>query len=112
MQLPSDAERLSIYIGEEDEFEGQPLYEALVEEAHTRGLAGATVYRGVCGFGAGSRIHTTSILRLAEDMPLVVEIVDRSEKINGFLPVVDHMVGEGLATVEPVRVIFYRHGDR
>ena len=112
MHLPAEAERLKIFIGEDDDFEGQPLYEALVEEAHSRGLAGAIVLRGVCGYGAGSHIHTTTILRLAEDLPLVVEIVDRPEKIKEFLSVVDHMVHEGLATVEPVKVIFYRHGDR
>ncbi len=109
MKLPSDAERLRIYIGEGDRFEGRPLYEALVEQARHRGLAGATVLRGTLGFGAHSRIHTAKILRLSEDLPMVVEIVDTPERIAAFLPEVDSMLGEGLVTRETVKVILYRH---
>ena len=88
------------------------LYEAIVQEARKRGLAGATVFRGFEGFGAHSRVHTARILRLSEDLPIVVEIVDTEEKIQAFLPALDEMVKEGLATVEKATVIFYRAGDR
>ena len=109
MKLPSEAELLRIFVGESDKFEGRPLYEAIVEEARRRGLAGATVLRGTVGFGAHSRIHTAKILRLSEDLPMVIEIVDRPERIAEFLPDLDKMIGEGLVTLEKVRVIVYRH---
>ena len=109
MKLPSEAELLRIYIGESDKFEGRPLHEMIVEQARRRGLAGATAFRGNLGFGANSRIHTSKILRLSEDLPVVVEIVDQAEKIAGFLPELDSMIGEGLVTIEKVRVILYRH---
>lgn len=109
MKLPSEAELLRIFIGESDKYEGRPLYEVLVEEARERGLAGATVLRGTLGFGAHSRIHTAKILRLSEDLPMVVEIVDKPERIAEFLPRLDEMLGEGLVTLEKVRVILYRH---
>ncbi len=109
MKLPSEAVRLRIHIGESDRSGGRPLYEVLVEEARKREMAGATVLRGFLGFGANSRIHTSKVLRLSEDLPVVVEIVDAPEKINAFLPDLDRMIGEGLITMEEVRVIAYRH---
>jgi uncharacterized protein len=110
--LPRDGQLLRIFIGESDRWGGLPLYEAIVQEARKRGLAGATVFRGFEGFGARSRVHTARILRLSEDLPVVVEIVDTEEKIQAFLPALDEMVKEGLATVEKATVIFYRAGDR
>jgi PII-like signaling protein len=109
MQLPAEAELLRIFIGESDKYHGMPLYEAIVQQARRRGLAGATVLRGTLGFGANSRIHTAKILRLSEDLPMVVEIVDKMERIAEFLPELDRMIGEGLVTLEKVRVIAYRH---
>jgi PII-like signaling protein len=109
MKLPSEAELLRIFIGESDRHHGHPLYEVIVEEARRRGLAGATVLRGTLGFGASSSIHTAKILRLSEDLPMVVEIVDKPERIAEFLPDLDGMIGEGLVTLERVRVIIYRH---
>jgi hypothetical protein len=111
MKLPSEAELLRIFIGESDTHKGRPLYEILVEEARRRGLAGATVLRGTIGFGASSRIHTAHILRLSEDLPMVVEIVDTPEKIAAFLPDLDTLIDEGLVTLERVRVILYRHNQ-
>ncbi len=110
MQLPSEAELLRIFVGESDRHQGRPLYEMIVEEARRRGLAGATVLRGTLGFGAHSRIHTAKILRLSEDLPMVVEIVDKPERIEGFLPYLNEMIDEGLVTREKVGVILYRHG--
>jgi uncharacterized protein len=109
MKLPSEAELLRVFIGESDKFEGRPLYEVIVEKARHNGLAGATVLRGTLGYGAHSRIHTAKILRLSEDLPMVVEIVDQPERIAAFLPEIDAMVGEGLVTREKVQVILYRH---
>lgn len=109
MKLPSEAELLRIFIGESDRHHGRPLDEAIVEEARKRGMAGATVLRGTLGFGANSRIHSAKILRLSEDLPVIVEIVDSPERIAAFLPDLDSMIGEGLVTLERVRVITYRH---
>ena len=109
MQLPSEAELLRVFIGESDKFEGRPLYEVIVEECRRRGLADATVLRGTLGFGAHSRIHTAKILRLSEDLPMVIEIVDAPEKIAELLPALETMITEGLVTLERVRVITYRH---
>ncbi|NLX97986.1 MAG: DUF190 domain-containing protein [Rhodopirellula sp.] len=109
MKLPAEAELLRVFIGESDHCGGRPLYEAIVEEARRRGMAGATVLRGLMGFGAHSRLHTAKILRLSEDLPIVVEIVDTPEKIADLLPKLDEMIGEGLVTLEGVRVITYRH---
>ena len=109
MKLPSESELLRIFIGESDKHNGRPLYEVIVEEARRRGLAGATVLRGTLGFGANSRIHTAKILRLSEDLPMIVEIVDIPERIAEFLPDLDNMIGEGMVTLEKVRVITYRH---
>lgn len=111
MTIPDEGGLLRIYIGESDRRQGKPLYEWLVLKARAAGLAGATVLRGIEGFGAHSRLHTARILRLSEDLPIVVEIVDAMEKIEAFLPVVDDAIGEGLATVERVRVRFYRGGQ-
>jgi PII-like signaling protein len=110
MILPKDGKLLRIFIGENDKYEGRPLYEWIVHQARERGLAGATVLRGLEGFGAHSRLHTAKILRLSSDLPIVVEIVDSEEKIESFLPLIDDAVGEGLATVERVEVHFYRSG--
>jgi uncharacterized protein len=106
-----DAVLLRIYIGESDRFENQPLYEAIVLKAREMHLAGATVLRGPMGFGHSSRLHTAKILRLSEDLPLVIEIVDDDDKIEAFLPVIDAMIGGGLVTVEKVRVRRYG-GDK
>ena len=110
-QLHGSAVWLRIYIGEADHWQGKPLYQALVELFHQRGLAGATVLRGVEGFGAHSRIHTARILRMSEDLPLVVEAVDTREHIEALLSEIDAMVGDGLVTLTDVRVISYRGGS-
>lgn len=107
MQIPHDAVLLRIFIGENDRWEHRPLYEAIVLKAREMHLGGATVLRGPMGFGHSSRLHTTKILRLSEDLPLVIEIVDSEEKINGFLPALDPMMGSGLITLEKVRVLQY-----
>jgi hypothetical protein len=109
MHLPEEALRLRIYTGEAHEIGSKPAYEAIVAEARERGLAGATVLRGVAGFGADSRVKTAKILALSQDLPLVVEIVDAAERIEAFLPWLDERIGKGLVTVEPVRVVHYRH---
>lgn len=108
MKLEGEGKLVRIFIGENDRHHGKPLYEAIVARAREEGLAGATVLRGLMGFGAASRIHTAKVLRLSEDLPIVVEIVDRSEKIEAFLPALDEMVGDGLVTLERVQVITYR----
>ena len=110
MTLPEDGYLLRIFIGESDKHQGKPLYEWLVLQAREAGLAGATVLRGIEGFGAHSRLHTAKILRLSEDLPIVIEIVDSREKIEAFVPTVDHAIAEGLATLERVSVRFYRSG--
>jgi PII-like signaling protein len=107
MQIPKQAVLLRIFFGEDDRVEGRPLYEAIVLKAREMHLAGATVLRGPMGFGASSRLHTTKILRLSEDLPLVIEIVDSEEKINDFLPVLDRMMSSGLVTLEKVQVLQY-----
>ncbi len=111
MRIPEDGSLLRIFIGESDHWQGKPLYEAIVLKARELHMAGATVLRGPMGFGAHSRMHTTKILRLSEDLPIVIEIVDSREKIEAFLPHIDAMVEEGLVTVEDVRVIKYRAGS-
>jgi uncharacterized protein len=108
--LPEQGALLRIFIGESDRHEGVPLYEWIVRLARTHGLAGATVLRGLEGFGAHSRIHTAKILRLSTDLPLVIEIVDTREKIEAFLPAIDGAIREGLATLEKVEIRFYRSG--
>jgi len=111
MKLPAEADLLRVFIGESDKFEGRPLYEAIVHEARKRGMAGATVLRGALGFGAHSRLHSAKILRLSEDLPMVVEIVDKPERIEEFLPKLDAMIDEGMVTIEKVRVFAYRHNQ-
>jgi len=109
MQLPQEAELLRIFIGETDKHHGRPLYEVIVQTARKLGLAGATVLKGVMGFGAHSRVHTAKILRLSEDLPVVIEIVDKPERLALLLPEIDHLIEEGLVTLEKVRVLAYRH---
>jgi PII-like signaling protein len=108
MQLPEQSELIRIFIGESDRVGSHPLYEVIVETARARGLCGATVLRGIAGFGATSRIHTSKILRLSEDLPIVIEIVDATEKIETFLPELQQLVKGGLITIEKVRVLAYR----
>src|SRR5438552_8039486 len=108
MEIPEQGKLLRIFIGESDRWHHQPLYEAIVLRARELGLAGATVLRGPMGFGAHSRLHTAKILRLSEDLPVIIEIVESEEKIQSFLPELDKMVGDGLITLEKVRVITYR----
>ncbi len=113
MKLFSEARLLRIFIGESDKFEGRPLYQVIVERARARELAGATVLRGYIGFGANSRIHSARILRLSEDLPMVIEIVDEPERIAAFVAELDGMIQEGLVTLEKVEVAIYRHnGDQ
>ncbi len=107
MQIPKQAVLLRIFIGENDRSDGRPLYEAIVLKAREQHLAGATVLRGPMGFGASSRLHTNKILRLSEDLPLVIEIVDSEDKINTFLPTLDGMMTSGLITMEKVQVLQY-----
>jgi PII-like signaling protein len=110
MELPRDSVLLRIFIGESDRHDGHPLHEAIVLKARELHLAGATVLRGAMGFGKSSRVHTTKILRLSVDLPLVIEIVDSEEKINAFLPALEGMIGGGMVTLEKVSVIHYRSG--
>jgi hypothetical protein len=112
MVLPERGYLLRIFIGESDKHEGLPLYQWIVRKARESGLAGSTVIRGLEGFGAHSRIHTTKILRLSEDLPIIVEIVDTLEKIENFMPVIDNAITEGLATIEKVEIRFYRSGKK
>ena len=107
MQIPNDAVLLRVFIGESDRFQGKPLYEAIVLKAREMQLAGATVLRGPMGYGRSSHLHTAKILRLSEDLPLVIEIVDAEDKINSFLPVLDGMMVHGLITLEKVKVYRY-----
>ena len=112
MDLPEDAVLLRIFIGESDRWHHQPLYEAIVLKARELHLAGATVLRAQMGFGAASRIHTTKILRLSMDLPIVIEIIDTEEKVNSLLPALDEMIGGGLVTLEKIKVIHYRHQQK
>lgn len=111
MKIEGEGKLVRIFIGESDKLGKKPLYQAIVEMLREEGLAGATVLRGVEGFGAHSRLHTARILRLSEDLPIVVECVDSSERIDRVLPRLDEMVGDGLVTVEPVEVISYRAAE-
>ena len=108
MKIPEQGYLLRVFVGESDKHGHVPLYEAIVSKARETGLAGATVLRGVMGFGRHSVMHTAKILRLSEDLPMIVEIVDSLEKIEAFLPILGTMVPEGLITLEQVRVIHYR----
>ncbi|MEN8262070.1 MAG: DUF190 domain-containing protein [Nitrospirota bacterium] len=111
MKLPEEGKLLRIFIGETDTFKGKALYEAIVLEARKLNLAGATVFRGIMGYGATSRIHSVKLLRLSEDLPVMIEIVDTEENINKLIPFLDDNVKEGLITMEKVSIIKYRHGD-
>jgi PII-like signaling protein len=109
MKLPEDGMLLRIFVGESDKYKGKALYEQIVIKARELNLAGATVLRGIMGFGADSRMHSAKILRLSEDLPVVIELVDTEENLNKLLPFLDETVQEGLITLEKVRVIKYRH---
>jgi PII-like signaling protein len=108
MRIEGEGKLLRIFVGESDTWHGRPLYEAIVARVREEGLAGATVLRGIEGFGAHSRIHSSRILRLSEDLPVVVEIVDTAENVDRVLPLLDEMVNEGMVTLERVEVIAYR----
>jgi len=108
MKIPEDGYLLRVFLGESDQWQGRPTYEAIVMKARELQMAGATVLRGPMGFGAKSRLHTAKILRLSEDLPIVIEIVDSKGKIDEILPHIDDMVQEGLVTLERVQVIKYR----
>jgi uncharacterized protein len=112
MKLHGPALRLTVFIGEDDQWHHRPLYHEIVHRAHAAGLAGASVLRGIEGYGASSRIHTTRLLSLSEDLPIAVVIVDTEERVRAFLPQLDELVGEGLVIIDPVEVIRYvgRHG--
>jgi len=112
MKIPNEGYLLRVFLGESDRWHGKPLYEAIVLKARELHLAGATVVRGPMGFGAHSRLHTTKVLQLSEDLPIIVEIVDAKEKIDELMPHIDEMVQEGLVTLEPVQVIKYRAGGK
>ena len=107
MQIPRNAILLRIFIGEDDKHRGHPLYEAIVLKARELQLAGATILRGPMGYGHSSRLHTAKILRLSEDLPIIIEIVDSEEKINAFLPQLEEMMSSGLVTLEKVQVLQY-----
>jgi len=111
VKIEGEGKLVRIFVGESDTWHGTPLYDAIVRRAREEGVAGATVLRGIEGFGASSRMHTSRILRLSEDLPIVIEIVDRADRIERLLPVLDEMVAEGLVTVERVEVIAYRAPD-
>jgi PII-like signaling protein len=108
MNLSEEGQLLRVFIGESDVWHGEPLYRAIVLKARELGLAGATVLRGAMGFGANSRVHTTKLLELSTDLPLLIEIVDSAEKVQQLLPFLDEAVAEGLITIEAVRVLRYR----
>src|SRR5688572_2820566 len=108
MKTEGEGLRLRIFVGESDRWEGRPLYECIIRAAREQGLAGATALRGIEGFGANDRIHTVKVLRLSEDLPIVIEIVDRQDRIAAFLPTIDNMIGEGTLTLEKVHLITYR----
>ena len=110
-ELPEEAVLLRIFVGEEDQYKGHPLYEAVVLKAREMHLAGATVLRGPLGFGKSSHMHTATILRLSMDLPMVIEIVDSLEKINAFLPHLEGMMHGGLVTMERAQVIRYKHNE-
>lgn len=112
MKLPEEGKLLRIFIGETDTYKGTALYEAIVLKARELNLAGASVFRGIMGYGASSRIHTIKLLRLSEDLPVMIEIVDTEENVSRILPFLDETVQEGLITIENVRIIKYRHSKK
>jgi PII-like signaling protein len=107
-RLAGEGKLLRIFIGESDRWHGRPLYQAIVGRVRAEGIAGATVIRGIEGFGADSHLHTSRILRLSEDLPVVIEVVDTPERIDALLPLLDEMVEEGMVTVERVQIVAYR----
>jgi uncharacterized protein len=111
VKLEGEGKLLRLFIGESDTWQGKPLYQAIVERVRREGLAGATVVRGIEGFGADSRLHTSRILRLSEDLPVVIEIVDTPAQIDRVVPILDEMVGEGMLTLERVQIVSYRSSD-
>ena len=108
MKIPADGKLLRIFIGEADKWNGKPLYEEIIFLAKKNGLAGATAIKGFMGFGCKSHMHTTKLLRLSEDLPIIIEIVDSDEKIGQFVPLLDEMVKEGLITLEKANILMYR----
>lgn len=108
MRLEGEGKLLRIFVGESDRWRGKPLYEEIVRLARQQGMAGATVLRGLEGFGADSHLHTARILRLSEDLPIVIEMVDTEDRIDAILPLLDPMIGEGMVTVERVHIVSYR----
>ncbi len=111
MKLSGQGMLLRVFVGESDQLKGKPLYEQIVLKARELNLAGATVLRGIMGFGATSRMHTAKLLRLSQDLPVVIELVDSEENLNKLLPFLDETVTEGLVTMEKVTVVKYRHGS-
>jgi PII-like signaling protein len=112
MKIEGPGKAVAIFVGEVDHWHGKPLYAAIVERARQEGLAGATVTRGIMGYGADSRVHSASILRLSEDLPIVIHIVDMAERIDRFLPLLDEMVDEGMVMTWDVRIEMYRHSPK
>ena len=112
MKLAGEGVLLRIFIGESDKYEGKLLYKQIVLKAKEEQLAGATVLRGMMGFGANSHVKSTSILRLSDDLPMVVEVIDFADKINAFLPILDELMDDGLVTMEKVQVVKYRHQQK
>lgn len=112
MKLEGEGKLLRIFIGESDKHGRKPLYQAIVEMLRQEGMAGATVLRGIEGFGATSHLHTARILRLSEDLPIVIEVADTAERIEAIMPRIDEMVNEGMVTLERVEVVSYRSGER
>ncbi len=108
MKIPADGKLLRIFIGEKDKSNGKPLYEEIVLLARKKGMAGATAIKGFMGFGCKSHMHTSKLLRLSEDLPVIIEIVDSEEKVNEFIPLLDGLVKEGLVTLEKANVVMYR----
>lgn len=111
LKIPSEGILLRVFIGESDQWQGKPLFQEIVKLARNREMAGATVIKGVMGFGRHSRLHTAKLLRLSEDLPVIIEIVDSEAKISGFIVDLDNMVAEGLVTIEKANVIMYRPGE-
>ena len=111
MKIPAEGKLLRIFVGEQDKWQGQPLFQAIVQIARREGLAGATVLKGIMGFGRKSHLLTATLFRLSEDLPIVIEIVDSEEKVNQFIPHLDEMVRDGLVTLERAQVIMYRAGS-
>lgn len=112
MESVTDGRLLRIFIGDDDQYDGRPLHEAIVELLRRRGLSGATVFRGIMGFGRSSIVHTSKVLRLSEDLPIVIECVDRAANVEGVLPALDELITEGLVTIEQAEVRIYRGRDQ